>query len=150
MKFATLNNLEAYEGKAIGTSDWLTVTQDSINDFAQATGDFQWIHTDVARAKRESPFKNTIAHGYMTLSLIGKFVLDLVEVQSLKSVLNYGINKARFTNPVPCGSRVRLKLALKQLNEIKTGHQAIFDTILELEGSERPAVVAEILILMMA
>ncbi len=148
MQFNTIAELKLYEGKHIGKSDWLTITQNQIDDFAKATGDFQWIHVDVARAKKESPFKNTIAHGYLTLSLIAKFVFELVTIKSVKSILNYGINNVRFTNVVTCDSAVRLDLTLKTIEQTNTGYRATFICILELKDSDKPAIVAELLALL--
>ncbi|NQW36168.1 MAG: MaoC family dehydratase [Flavobacteriales bacterium] len=145
MVFKNIAELKLYEGKHIGKSDWLTITQNQIDDFAKATGDFQWIHVDVERSKMESPFKKTIAHGYLTLSLIAKFVFDLVEITSVKSILNYGTNNVRFTNVVTCDSDVRLDLTLKTIEKTNIGYRTTFSCNLELKDNDKPAVVAELI-----
>src|SRR5918911_2870597 len=102
-------DLKAFEGKEIGVSDWYTVTQEQIDKFADATGDHQWIHVDVERAKREMPGGKTIAHGYLTLALVPRMAQTLLKVTGRKRGLNYGSNKVRFTNAVPAGARIRLR-----------------------------------------
>ena len=121
----------------------MQITQQHIDLFAQATGDFQWIHVDVARARKESPYGNTIAHGFLTLSLLGQFYERHMTLPFCKMGLNYGLNKVRFTSPVPAGSRVRGQFVLAQLEDIAGGLQLTFKVTLEIEGQERPACVAE-------
>ena len=134
-------DLKDYVGKELGVSDWVTVSQERINKFAEATGDFQWIHVDVERAKRELPTKNTIAHGYLTLSLIAG--LTTHEIKRSRGI-NYGSNKVRFTNMVPAGSRVRLRQTLKSVEETKDGgYRMTTDSVIEIEGQDRPALIAE-------
>lgn len=141
---STLAELSKLEGESLGVSDWIEVTQERINTFADATGDHQWIHTDPERAKAESPFGGPIAHGYLTLSLIIPMWDEVLKVESVTTAVNYGLNKVRFTNPVPAGGRVRLNAALKTVEELpKGGVQVTVDAKIELEGSERPAVVVE-------
>ena len=141
---STLAELSKLEGESLGVSDWIEVTQERINTFADATGDHQWIHTDPERAKAESPFGAPIAHGYLTLSLIIPMWDEVLKVESVTTAVNYGLNKVRFTNPVPAGGRVRLNAALKTVEELpKGGVQVTVDAKIELEGSERPAVVVE-------
>lgn len=140
-KLADLSNLV---GQSLGTSDWLTIEQDRVNTFADATDDHQWIHVDPERAKAESPFGGPVAHGYLTLSLIIPMWSQVLHVESVTTAINYGLNKVRFTSPVPVGGRVRLNATLKQYEELpKGGVQVTIDGVIELEGSERPAVVVE-------
>src|SRR3954463_8294089 len=136
-------DLKAHIGKAIGTSDWVLVDQAMINAFADATGDHQWIHVDVERAKKEMPGGRTIAHGYLTLSLLPRLGDTIYRIRNTSRAINYGANKVRFTNPVPSGSRVRLHYTLKQVEDIKGGVRLTFDSTVELEGGDKPALVAE-------
>ena len=139
-------DLKAYEGKEVGVSDWYTVTQEQIDKFADATGDHQWIHVDVERAKKEMPGGKTIAHGYLTLSLLPRLVPQLLKVEKRKRGLNYGSNKVRFTNMVPAGSRVRLKQTIKNVEDVEgNGVRITSEMVMEVEGQERPALVAEVL-----
>ncbi|GAB2646409.1 MaoC family dehydratase [Nocardia goodfellowii] len=136
--------LKALEGQFLGTSSWIEVTQQRIDTFADATGDHQWIHVDPERARRESPFGGPVAHGYLSLSLIIPMWDELLGVDSVETAINYGLNKVRFTSPVPAAGRVRLSATLKQVADLpKGGVQVTVDGVIELEGSERPAVVAE-------
>jgi acyl dehydratase len=137
-------DLLAYAGKEIGTSDWHTVTQEQINKFADATGDHQWIHIDEERAKA-GPFGTTIAHGYMTLSLVPIFVFEILKVEGAKLVVNYGLNKARFPAPVPAGSRVRMGGEIASVEPVTGGLQVALNCTFEIEGQPKPACVAEIL-----
>lgn len=130
-------------GKKLGTSDWITVDQATINLFAEATGDHQWIHIDVERAAREMPGGKTIAHGFLTLSLLPRMTPTIYRVVKRSRSINYGSNKVRFTNPVPAGSRVRLHVTLKAVEPIKGGVRCTFENEMELEGSDRPCLVAE-------
>lgn len=135
-------DLKNWVGKELGVSGWVTVDQERINKFADATGDHQWIHVDVERAKRELPTKNTIAHGYLTLSLIAG--LKTFEVKHRSRGINYGSNKVRFTNMVPAGSRVRLRQTLKDVEETKDGgYRTTIESVMEIEGQDKPALVAE-------
>ena len=136
-------DLNPYEGKEIGVSDWHTVTQEQINKFADATGDYQWIHVDVERAKREMPGGKTIAHGWLTLSLVPQFVHQIYKVQSRKRGINYGLNKVRFTGPVPAGARLRMHLTIKAVDVTENGARVTSLCTVEIEDQERPAVVAE-------
>ena len=134
--------LKDYVGKELGVSDWVTVDQERINKFAEATGDHQWIHVDVERAKRELPTKNTIAHGYLTLSLIAG--LRTFDIKHRSRGINYGSNKVRFTNMVPAGARVRLRQTLKEVEQTKDGgFRMTMDSVIEIEGQQKPALVAE-------
>jgi acyl dehydratase len=143
-RLANLAELGKLVGQSLGISAWLPVEQERINTFAGATDDHQWIHVDPERAKAESPFGGPVAHGYLTLSLIIPMWAQVLEVESVTTAINYGLNKVRFTNPVPAGGRVRLNATLKQYEELpKGGVQVTIDGVIELEGSERPAVVVE-------
>ncbi|OLS13200.1 MAG: MaoC-like dehydratase [Promethearchaeota archaeon CR_4] len=138
--------LKPYVGKEIGTTDWIPVPQSQINMFADATDDHQWIHVDVERAKRESPFKGPIAHGYWTLSQMPNIVGKVVDVTGVKMAVNYGLNKVRFPNPVHVGKRIRGKVVLSELKELGQGNvEAQFTVTVEVEGVEKPACIAETL-----
>lgn len=129
-------------GSDLGTTDWVTITQDRINMFADATGDHQWIHVDTERAK-DSHFGTTIAHGFLTLSLVAKFFPQLLRVEKTSMGINYGCNKVRFTAPVPCGSRVRASGEIVSAEEVKGGVQVAVKVAIEIEGNDRPACVLE-------
>jgi acyl dehydratase len=138
-----LAELPALVGQEVAVSDWLTITQEQVNLFAQATGDHQWIHVDVERA-RAGPFGGPIAHGYLTLSLIPKFFEMTLSVASTGMGVNYGLNKVRFTAPVPVGSRLRARMKLLAADPIdKGGYQLNWQVTIEREGSDKPACIAE-------
>ena len=138
--------LTAHIGKSLGSSDWITVDQKMIDQFAEATGDHQWIHVDVERAKREMPGGKTIAHGYLTLSLLPRLNQGIFRITGRKRGVNYGSNKVRFTAPVPAGSRVRGHLILKAIEPLGNGCSRLtFEATVEVEGISRPALVAETL-----
>jgi acyl dehydratase len=141
--FSGIEEMKSYVGKEIGVTDWFEVTQERINAFADATGDHQWIHVDVERAKQESPYGGPIAHGYLTLSLAPKFTWEVYKMEGVKMGVNYGVNRVRFPAPVPAGSRIRMHLALQELQEIEGGAQAIMQLTFEREGHEKPVCVAE-------
>jgi acyl dehydratase len=141
-----LDGLSALVGQEIGVSGWREISQDLINRFADATEDHQWIHIDVERAQRESPFGTTIAHGYLILSLVVPFNAEIFTVEGVKLVVNYGLNKVRFVSPVPAGSKLRMRAQLNELTEVPGGHQAVLGLTLEREGEEKPACVVEQLI----
>lgn len=132
-------------GEELGTSDWLQIDQDQVNLFADATGDHQWIHVDTERAK-DGPFGGTIAHGYLTLSLLPVLVQQVYRVDGVKMAINYGLNKVRFPSPVPVGSRVRGTSALSSAQEVQGGVQAELTTTIEIEGADKPACVAQTLV----
>jgi acyl dehydratase len=141
----TLNGLEEVKdhvGKELGVSDWQDVTQEKINEFAAVTGDDQWIHVDVERAK-ESPFGGTIAHGYYTLSLAPRFSYDMFSFEGFAFGVNYGLNRVRFPAPMPVGGRVRMRAKLLSVEEIPGGAQLITELTFEREGGEKPVCVAE-------
>jgi acyl dehydratase len=131
-------------GQELGPSEWLTVTQEMIDKFAEATGDHQWIHVDVERAKREMPGGKTIAHGYLTLSLLPRLAPTLMNITHRRRGVNYGSNKIRFISPVPAGSRIRLRQRLVNAEQTKDGGVRITSEMtIEVEGGDRPAMVAE-------
>ena len=138
-------DMKAHIGKSLGTSDWVLVDQAMIDKFADATGDHQWIHVDVARAAREMPNGKTIAHGFLTLSLLAGLAHQIYEIRQRSRGINYGSNKVRFTAPVSVGSRVRLRQTLKNVEDIDGGVRLTFDSQMEVEGASRPALVAETL-----
>lgn len=140
--FNGIDELEAAVGERLGHSDWHTVTQKQVDLFAEATGDDQWIHVDVDRA-RSGPFGGTIAHGYLTLSFLPTLIREIYKVEGLAMGLNYGSNKVRFPTPVPVGSRIRAGAELLGLARGPAGAQSIVRVTVELEGSEKPACVAE-------
>src|SRR5882757_6600051 len=136
-------DLAQYVGKEIGVSDWFTVDQAIIDKFADATGDHQWIHVDVERAKREMPGGKTIAHGYLTLSLVPRLASTLYRVKQRSRGINYGANRVRFTGMVPAGSRIRLRLSIKSVEAVEGGVRTTSSGTMELEGNDRPVLVAE-------
>ena len=139
----SLAELPPFVGQEIAVSDWITITQEQVNLFADATGDHQWIHVDVERAKA-GPFGAPIAHGFLTLSLIPKFFASALEIKGSGMGVNYGLNKVRFTAPVPVGSRLRGRLKLLSCEPIDNGGmQMAWQVTVEREGSEKPACVAE-------
>lgn len=138
-------------GQQIHVGPWLEVDQQRINDFAEVTGDVQWIHTDVERAKKESPYKSTIAHGYLTLSLLPHLTEsnhpDFFQKNypGMKYRVNYGLNRVRFPTPVKAGARIRARTTIHQVEEVKNGIQICYIITIDIEGSEKPACVAEFL-----
>ena len=141
--FRSLTELPALVGQEVAVSDWITITQQQVDLFAQATGDHQWIHVDPERAK-DGPFGTTIAHGFLTLSLIPTFFDNAMEVQDTKMGVNYGLNRVRFTSPVPVGSRLRARLQLIDCAEITgNGYQMTWGVNIEREGSDKPVCIAE-------
>jgi acyl dehydratase len=139
--------LTKHVGEKLGTSEWLTVDQQMIDEFARATGDLNWIHIDVERAKREMPGGKTIAHGYLTLSLIPKLSKTVYQMQQRGKGLNYGANRIRFITPVAVGSRIRLTETLKEAQETDGGTRLTFDCVIEIDGEKRPAMIAETIVL---
>ena len=139
-----IKDLPGLVGQEVGVSDWLEVSQDRVNEFADATGDHQWIHVDVERCKREMPGGKTIAHGWLTLSLVPRLASTLYRVKTRSRGLNYGANRVRFTGTVPAGSRIRLRLTIKSVETMKDGGTRITNEgTMELEGRDRPVLVAE-------
>jgi acyl dehydratase len=139
----TMAELPGLVGQELGASDWHEVTQESVNLFAEATGDHQWIHVDVERAKAESPFGGPIAHGYLTLSLLIPMWSQVLTVTDTTMAVNYGLNKVRFPAPVPVGSKVRLTATLTDVEEIKGGYQLTVAAVIEREGADKPVCIAE-------
>jgi acyl dehydratase len=138
-----LAHLGGLVGQEVATSDWLAITQDRIDAFADATSDHQWIHVDSGRARAETPFGATIAHGFLTLSLLSALVRDAVTVDGPRMTLNYGLNRVRFVSPVPSGSRIRARVTLATIDDMGDSVQATWGVTIEREGGDRPAVVAE-------
>ncbi|MCB8956445.1 MAG: MaoC family dehydratase [Nocardioides sp.] len=147
--FTTLDEVAAASGQDIGTSDWLTIEQDRVDRFAEATGDHQWIHVDVERAAA-GPFGGTIAHGYLTLSLVPYLGSQVFALDTPGAKLNYGVNKVRFPSPVRVGSRVRAHVALGEVTDIPAGKQMTLRYTIEIEGEAKPACVAETVVLLLA
>lgn len=143
----TIEDAKALVGQEIGVSGWVLIDQARVNLFADATDDHQWIHTDPERAKREMPTGTTIAHGYLLIALMPSLMDTVVEMPTLERAINYGLNKVRFKNPVPVGSRVRLRLKLLQAQKRAGALQVILENTLEIEGQPKPAFVAEVLAL---
>jgi acyl dehydratase len=139
-----IEGLKALQGKSIGPGEWREVTQEDIDTYADLTGDHQWIHVDVERAKKESPFGTTIAHGNLTLSLVGGMRLELLSSTGFKLGVNYGWNKVRFPAPVPAGSRIRASAEVIEVEEVGGGWwQVVTRFTVDIEGSEKPACVAD-------
>ena len=146
----TMSNMKDRVGSELGVSDWMIVDQERINEFADCTGDRQWIHVDVDRARRESPFGGPVAHGYLTLSLIGPLSLDVGVVPSDAAAgFNYGLDKVRFLAPVPAGGRVRLRIVLDNVEEKNDGQLLVMTrNTIEIENSDKPALIADALALL--
>lgn len=132
-------DLIGQEGTSFGPSEWLTIEQPRVDGFADVTGDHQWIHIDVARAK-DGPFGTTIAHGYLTMSLVNHFLPELVEVRGFSHAVNVGADRLRFLSPVPVGSRIRATGEVVSVEEVKGGIQSVVRVVIEIEGGERPAL----------
>ncbi|HAH10779.1 MAG TPA: enoyl-CoA hydratase [Alphaproteobacteria bacterium] len=143
MKTIHFKDIASHAGQEIGMSDWVTIDQDRVNKFADATGDHQWIHIDVERAKRELPTKGTIAHGYLTLSLVPWLGAQIMKMEGVSMGINYGSNKIRFLNMVPVGSRVRARQKLLSAEPKSGGMQLINEFTIEIEGQDKPACIAE-------
>jgi acyl dehydratase len=137
-----IDGLKAKKGEHLGYSDWLEVTQERVNEFAEATGDHQWIHVDPERAKA-GPFGGPIAHGYLTISLAPMLLPQVMRVEGIQMGVNYGINKLRFPSPVPVGSKLRVGAALADVEDIQGGAQVTLDLTFEVEGKDKPSCVAQ-------
>ncbi len=152
MAKVTLEDFNAFrelEGQQLPEGEWMTVTQEMINDFAKATGDFQWIHVDVEKATKYSPFKKPVAHGFMSVSLLSKMLEGVIQVKSAQMGVNYGLNKVRFPSPVLVNSRLRLVGSISKIEDYgDNGLKITWNCIVEIEGSEKPACAAEFLSLM--
>jgi acyl dehydratase len=142
----SLARLGEQVGREVAVSDWLEVTQERINRFAEATDDRQWIHIDPERAANESPFKQTIAHGFLTLSLLSELARQAMSIGGLKMGVNYGLNRVRFIKPVPAGARIRGRFTLDALEEIESGAQATWSVTVEREGGDKPCCAAQWLV----
>ena len=142
-QFATVADLQAEVGNEVAVSEWMTISQERVNQFAEATDDPQWIHVDVERAKRESPFGGTIAHGYMKLSLIPALFESVVDLPAGKMSINYGLNKVRFPSPMLVGGRLRGRFKLLAIEPMDGCVQSIWQMTIEREGSDKPVCVAE-------
>jgi acyl dehydratase len=143
MTVLALAELGGLVGREVSISDWLVVTQERINAFADTTDDHQWIHVDVERATAETPFGTTIAHGFLTLSLLSGLMRNAVTIDGPRMTLNYGFNRVRFVSPVPSGSRIRARVVLGRLDDLADSTQATWNVTVEREGSDKPSVVAE-------
>ena len=143
LEVETPADMDGHVGEVLGVSEWVAVTQAMIDTFAEATGDHQWIHVDTARAEREMPGGKTIAHGYLTLSLLPRLAQDIFLIRRRSRGVNYGLNRVRFTGPVPAGARIRLRSRLKASDPMPGGRRLTFEATVEIEGAARPALVAE-------
>ena len=146
--FTDFDQLSDAAGEDLGSSDWMAIEQDRVNEFADATGDHQWIHVDVERAK-EGPFGATIAHGYLTLSLIPMLGAQVFSLETPGAKLNYGVNKVRFPNPVKVGSSIRVTVSVGEVTDIPTGKQLTLKHTVEIDGESKPACVAETVVLLL-
>ena len=161
--FANLADFTAHAGQSLGETEYMTITQEMVDLFAQATGDHQWIHTDPERAALESPYKAVIAHGFLTLSLAPKLMAEIYKIESVRMGVNYGANKIRFTNAVPVGSRLRMKAWLhhaepdgrttptstdQTTDRPASSVRAIIECVFEVEGATKPACIAELITLL--
>ena len=140
---SSFEDFKALEGQEIGISEWVDVTQEQINLFADATNDHQWIHVDVDRAKKEMPGSKTIAHGYLTLSMVPAMSSTFIEFANLERAINYGVNKVRFTNMVPVDSKIRARASVTRVRQRSGATHVIGETTVEIQGAEKPACVAE-------
>jgi acyl dehydratase len=139
-----LDNLKNFAGREIGVTEWLVVTQERIQQFAEATEDRQWIHVDPERAKRESPYQTTISHGFLTLSLLSFLMKQAIQIKSgVRMAVNYGLNRVRFPSPVRADSKIRGRFTLLTLREVSNAFEAVFSVSVESEGAEKPCCAAE-------
>lgn len=145
-EFKNLDEMRSLVGQEVAVSDWVEILQERVNTFADATDDHQWIHIDIERCKRESPFKGPIAHGFLTLSMLSGLFEKAIHMADATMVVNYGLNKVRFPAPVPVGSRVRARLTLSRIEDIDGGAQLEWHIVVEREGGTKPVCVAELLI----
>ena len=146
--FTSLDDVAAAQGEELGTTDWVAIEQDRVDQFAEATGDHQWIHVDVERAA-SGPFGGTIAHGYLTLSLVPWLGSQVFSLETPGAKLNYGVNKVRFPNPVRVGSRVRDTVSVGDVTDLPSGKQLTLKHVVEIEGEDKPACVAETVVLLL-
>jgi acyl dehydratase len=147
--FSTFEEIESAAGEEIGTTDWVEIDQDRVNAFADATGDHQWIHVDVEKAK-DGPFGGTIAHGYLTLSLVPWLGSQVFALETPGAKLNYGVNKVRFPNPLLVGKRIRATVKINGVTDVSAGKQLTVGYTVEIEGEDKPACVAESVVLLLS
>ncbi len=140
--FENCKELHDWIGKEVAVTGWLTITQQRIDDFAKAVDDYQWIHVDPKQAAK-SPFGSTIAHGFLTMSLMSRFIYEATEIKSVKMGINYGMNRLRFVSPVKVNSAIRARFTLASVEDLKDGVQTIWNVVIEIKGSEKPALIAE-------
>lgn len=146
LQFKNLTEFKSMVGKELPSTEWYIISQEMINDFANATLDKQWIHVDEERAAKESPFKSTVAHGFMSVAMISRMLEGMFSVESVKMGLNYGLNKVRFPNPVPVNSNLRMLVTIKDIEDIENnGVKVIFTCVIEIQGKKKPACYAEFL-----
>ncbi len=139
-----LHSLKEFAGREVGVTGWFSITQERIKRFAEATEDRQWIHVDSERASKESPYSTTIAHGFLTLSLVSHFMKEVIQIRSgLRMTVNYGLNRVRFPRPVRAGSKIRAHIGLLSLKEFSDALEATFSVTMEIENSDKPCCVAE-------
>jgi len=144
LTLTSLDELKDHVGSEIGVSEWMTIAQERIQQFADATGDHQWIHVDVERARRESPFKTTIAHGFLTLSLLPQFVPQVLQIKGgVRMGINYGLNRLRFVSPVRSSTKIRARFTLQALKELPECVEAVYAVTVEAENAQKPICVAE-------
>jgi acyl dehydratase len=139
----SIEQLRGRLGQEIAVTDWLLITQGRVRQFAGATGDDQWIHLDEERARRESPYGGTIAHGFLTLSLLSQFMKQAVALQDVRMGINYGLNRVRFPAPVKVGAKIRARFTLMAMKDVAAGVEVVYQATLEVEGGEKPCCVAE-------
>ena len=140
--FENCKEMHDWVGKEVAVTNWLTVTQQRIDDFAKASGDYQWIHVDPERAAK-SPFGSTIAHGFLTMSLLSQFIYEAMEIKSVRMGINYGMNRLRFVSPVKVNSEIRARFTLASVEDLKDGVQTTWNVTVEIKGSDKPALIAE-------
>jgi acyl dehydratase len=147
IELSDVSRLREHIGRELAVSDWLTMSQERIAQFADATGDHQWIHVDRERAARESPYKTTIAHGFLGLSLISALVSDAVAIGRVKLAINYGLNRVRFVSAVPAGARIRARVTPMSVEEVEGGaSQVVWNIVVERDGGDKPCVVVDWLV----
>jgi len=145
-EIASVEELKTLVGQEVAQSDWITVTQEQVDRFAEATGDHQWIHVDVERSKRELPYGGTVAHGFLTLALLPQLMGQSISLGPVKMLLNYGLNRVRFPAPLPVGSGVRGVIVLQSVEDIPGGAQVVWEVTIEREGGDKPVCVAEFIV----
>jgi acyl dehydratase len=143
VEISSLAHLKEMIGSEVAVSDWLEIGQARVDQFAEATGDLQWIHVDVERSRRELPYGGTVAHGFLTLALLPKLLGDTLQMADVRMLVNYGLNRVRFPAPLPVGSRVRGRLKLLAVDDIAGGAQMVWEVTIEREGGDKPVCVAE-------